>query len=98
MNLSVQMLNVRLEYQSLLLRNAVPGVGPIYVYKIVNPSSEELSIIKAILGDQYIENEQHEPLYQSPTWAGYTAQLTYRPRFSLIPAVYMLGDFAKDGR
>ena len=87
MNLSVQMLNVRLEYQSLLLRNALPGVGPIYVYKIVNPSSEELSIIKAILGDQYIENERHEPLYQSPTWAGYTAQLTYRPRFSLIPAV-----------
>ena len=87
MNLSVQMLNVRLEYQSLLLRNALPGVGPIYVYKIVNPSPEELSIIKAILGDQYIENERHEPLYQSPTWAGYTAQLTYRPRFSLIPAL-----------
>ena len=72
MNLSVQMLNVRLEYQSRLLRNDAQGVGPIYVYKIVNPSSEELSIIKAILGDQYI---------------GYTAQLTYRPRFSLIPAV-----------
>ena len=87
MNLSVQMLNVRLEYQSLLLRNALPGVGPIYVYKIVNPSPEELSIIKAILRDQYIENEQHEPLYQSPIWAGYTAQLTYRPRVSLIPAV-----------
>ena len=87
MNLSVQMLNVRLEYQSRLLRNEAQGVGPIYVYKIVNPSSEELNIIKAILGDQYIENERHEPLYQSPTWAGYTAQLTYRPRFSLIPAV-----------
>ena len=87
MNLSVQMLNVRLQYQSRLLRNDAQGVGPIYVYKIVNPSSEELSIIKNILGDQYIENEQHEPLYQSPTWAGYTAQLTYRPRFSLIPAV-----------
>lgn len=87
MNLSVQMLNVRLEYQSRLLRNEAQGVGPIYVYKIVNPSSEELNIIKAILGDQYIENERHEPLYQSPIWAGYTAQLTYRPRFSLIPAV-----------
>lgn len=87
MNLSVQMLNVRLEYQSRLLRNDAQGVGPIYVYKIVNPSPEELNIIKAILGDQYIENERHEPLYQSPTWAGYTGQLTYRPRFSLIPAV-----------
>lgn len=87
MNLSVQMLNVRLEYQSRLLRNDAQGVGPIYVYKIVNPSSEELNIIKAILGDQYIENEKHEPLYQSPIWAGYTGQLTYRPRFSLIPAV-----------
>lgn len=87
MNLSVQMLNVRLEYQSRLLRNEAQGVGPIYVYKIINPSSEELNIIKAILGDQYIENERHEPLYQSPIWAGYTAQLTYRPRFSLIPAV-----------
>ncbi len=87
MNLSVQMLNVRLEYQSRLLRNDAQGVGPIYVYKIVNPSPEELNIIKAILGDQYIENEKHEPLYQSPTWAGYTGQLTYRPRFTLIPAV-----------
>mgnify|MGYP006943733285 CR=1 FL=1 len=82
-----KMLNVRLEYLSLLLRNDAPGVGTIYVYKIVNPSSKELSIIKNILGDQYVENERHEPLYQSSTWAGYTAQLTYRPRFSLIPAV-----------
>lgn len=87
MNLSVKMLNVRLEYQSLLLRNEAQGVGSIYVYKIINPSSEELSIIKAILGDQYIENERHEPLYQSPIWAGHTGQLTYRPRFTLIPAV-----------
>jgi hypothetical protein len=86
MNLSVQMLNVRLVYQSRLLRNDAQGVGPIYVYKIINPSPEELSIIKAILGDQYIENERHEPLYQSPIWAGYTGQLTYRPRFTLIPA------------
>lgn len=87
MNLSVQMLNVRLEYQSRLLRNDAQGVGPIYVYKIINPSPEELNIIKAILDDQYIENERHEPLYQSPIWAGYTGRLTYRPRFTLIPAV-----------
>ena len=56
MNLSVQMLNVRLKYESRLLRNDAQGVGPIYVYKIVNPSSEELSIIKAIHVYQYIQN------------------------------------------